>query len=40
MNLSFLPIVDHGADFGSEFFPHALHDWILFGSAARASAGF
>src|SRR5208282_2534494 len=33
----FLAIVNHGADFRSEFFLHALHDWILFGAAASAS---
>src|SRR5258708_3695106 len=30
-NLLFLPIVDHGADFGAELFLHALHDRIMFG---------
>src|ERR1039458_7795951 len=30
---SFLPIIDHGADFRSEFVLQVLHDRVLFGSA-------
>src|SRR5208283_4625823 len=37
MFLSFLPIIDHGPNFRSELFFHALHDRILFGATASAS---
>src|ERR1700721_506823 len=37
---SFLAIIDHGSDFGSELLFHALHDRVLFGSTAGASVGW
>src|ERR1700694_720344 len=36
----FLTIINHGADFGSEFFLHTLHNRILFGSAAVPPLNF
>jgi hypothetical protein len=36
--LSLISVVDHGANFGVEFFLHAADDRVLFGAASTAGA--